>query len=183
MLMTPIDTAAADEVRLSVGSTQNGVNQKFAKKPVRHSHANTAPHGCPGTALSARKVPAPSCPAMACHFRSRVRSDDQPEMSTPASPHRYTSDAQFSTLGSLASRPVAVRSPFTAVGSQNANAYPPMFVAKMPSPSNHTVRKRKICRNVIASTTVDSRRSASTPVSETLAAPLASAISPDVVGR
>ena len=45
MLMTPIATAAADDVSVSVGSTQNGVNQNIAKNPARHSHANTAAHG------------------------------------------------------------------------------------------------------------------------------------------
>src|SRR5690349_1579191 len=101
MLMNPMDTAAADAARLSVGSTQNGVYQKFAKNPARHSQANTASHGCPGMTLSVRNVPAPSCPAMQCHLRSPVRSDDQPDSSTPASPHRYTNPVQLSTFGSL----------------------------------------------------------------------------------
>ena len=145
MLMIPIDTAAADEVSVMVGSTQNGEYQKLAKKPTRHSHANTTPHGCPGTSARVRNSPVPSCPAMQCHLRSPVRSDDQPDTSTPRNPHRNTRPVQFSTLVGSAPRSATASSPCTTVASQNTNTYPPMLVARIASASSHTFRVRSAC--------------------------------------
>src|SRR5262245_9362077 len=88
MLMNPIDTAAADADIDIVGSTQNGDGQNCAKKPMPHSQTITSQNGCPGTKLLIRQTPAPTCPAMQCHLRSPVRSDDWPEMMTPARPSR-----------------------------------------------------------------------------------------------
>src|SRR5205814_1197793 len=77
MLMNPTATAAADDVSACVGSTQYGDSQKYAQNPVRQSQVNTTAHGWPGMTLQARKVPARTRLATQCHFRSRVRSDDQ----------------------------------------------------------------------------------------------------------
>src|SRR5262249_22426916 len=91
MLMKPIDTAAADADIDIVGSTQNGDGQNWAKNPMPHSQSITTPNGCPGIRLSARKIPAPSCPVMQCHLRSLKRSDDWPETITPIRPQPETS--------------------------------------------------------------------------------------------
>src|ERR1022692_1350979 len=98
MLMNPIDTAAADADIDMVGSTQNGEGQNRAQKPMQQSQNITTPNGCPGMRLMARNNPAPICPAMQCHLRSPVRSDDCPETKTPASIARYTRPRKYRAL-------------------------------------------------------------------------------------
>src|SRR4029453_17924826 len=86
MLMKPMETAAADAVRVSVGSAQKGDGQKYAANPVRQSHVITTANGCPVIALPARSTAVVAMPPAQCHFRSPVRSADCPEMKTPANP-------------------------------------------------------------------------------------------------
>src|SRR5438309_6017485 len=85
MLMKPIDTAAADADSDIVGKTQNGDGQNNAQKPIKQSQTRIRPNGCPGKRLMHKNTPAPTWPAMQCHLRSPVRSDDCPETKTPAS--------------------------------------------------------------------------------------------------
>src|SRR6516165_10644579 len=78
MLMNPIDTAATEADKVSVGNTQNGGGQKYANSPVRHSRPKNHHQGRPGRRLSARQTPVSTCPATQCHFRSPVQSDERP---------------------------------------------------------------------------------------------------------
>jgi len=45
ILITPIDTAAADADIDMVGNTQKGGGQKYAQKPIRHSQIMISPNG------------------------------------------------------------------------------------------------------------------------------------------
>ena len=87
MLMKPIETAAAEDDRVKVGSTQNGEGHDTAKNPTRHNHVMTAAADWPGIAAAPRQTPSDTWPATQCHLRSPVRSEDWPDSQTPPRPH------------------------------------------------------------------------------------------------
>src|SRR5215213_278281 len=86
MLISPIETAAADAVKVSVGSAQNGAGQKLAANPVRQSQPITTGNGWWGIALPASKRAVAAWPATQCHLRSPLRSEDRPAARTLISP-------------------------------------------------------------------------------------------------
>ena len=86
MLMKPMETAAAEAVSVSVGRAQKGGGQKYAVKPVRHSHVITTANGWPVNCAARQKERRGRLSKHAMPFAVARPVRGEPEMKTPASP-------------------------------------------------------------------------------------------------
>ena len=77
-LIRPIEAAAADSPRVSVGSTQYDGAQAHNNMPVSESHNIFKGKPCPGITVKAKKPPASAKGMLVWRIRSCMRSDDCP---------------------------------------------------------------------------------------------------------
>src|SRR6185369_2156593 len=139
--MRPIEAAAADPARKVVGNAQNAGKKLYNPAAAMQNIAIASGRLLWVIALNSKPAPATNIGMALCHFRSVVRSDDQPTSSSAAKATKYGS-AETAVTVRFGSPDIAL----TIVGSQMLKPYRPVTMKKYASESKTTSRFRNASR-------------------------------------